>query len=218
MTVRVFLVDDHPTFRAGLRVALAGDTVEIVGEAGSGEEAVRTLPTLDPGADVILMDLKLTGSSGIEATRRITASTGQDGPPHVLALSAAEEDDAVIGALRAGARGFLAKAVSRVELLRGVQVVADGGAVFSPPVASRLSAYFCAVHEMPARVAFPQLTERERQILSLVARGHDNRRIARDLVLAEKTVRNHLSHLFMKLDVTNRTAAAVRARDAGLGT
>jgi DNA-binding NarL/FixJ family response regulator len=219
MTVRVFLVDDHPTFRAGLRVILDdADTMEVVGEAATGDEAVHTLRALRPIADVVLMDLRLGDSSGIEATHAITANGESSTPaPRVLVISAAEEDDAVVGALRAGAHGFLVKGVSRQELLRGIHVVADGGAVFSPPVAARLSTYFSVVHDLPCRAAFPQLTGRERQILDLLARGLDNRRIARELVLAEKTVRNHITSVFVKLQVTDRTAAAVRARDAGLG-
>jgi DNA-binding NarL/FixJ family response regulator len=219
MTVRVFIVDDHPLFRAGVRHVLGEiDTLDIVGEASSGEEAVRALRKLDPPANVVLMDLQLSDRSAIEATRTIT-SVGALGmtTPRVLVVSASGEDDAVVAALRAGAHGYLVKRASQDELLRAIETVADGGAVFSPMVACRLSTYFSAVHGLPSRAAFPELTEREREILDLLARGHDNRRIARELVLSEKTVRNHISHVFTKLQVTKRTDAAVRARDAGLG-
>ncbi|MTE18608.1 response regulator [Streptomyces sp. TRM43335] len=223
MTIRVFLVDDHPMFRAGTRHAVESvDDMDVVGEAATGEEAVRTLCGGEVAADVVLMDLGLPDGPGTEAARRIIASpepgAGAVGvPPRVLMISAREEDDAVISALRAGARGYVAKGAPREELLRAVRTVADGGAVFSPFVADRLGDYFSAVHDMPGRAAFPQLTNRERQVLDLLARGYGNRRIARELVLSDKTVRNHISHIFAKLQVTDRMAAADRARRAGLG-
>jgi DNA-binding NarL/FixJ family response regulator len=213
--IRVFVVDDHPTFRVGLRVALEeSDAITVAGEASNGEEAVRVLPTLDPGADVVLMDIRLAGCSGVEATRLVS---GLPAAPRVLVMSAAEEDDAIIGALRAGAKGFIDKGVSREDLLHSIRLVASGGAVFSPWPAGRLSDYFAAIHRQPGRLAFPELTERETQILDLLARGQDNRSIARELMLAEKTIRNNITSVFTKLNVTGRTAAAVRARDAGLG-
>ncbi|MFI6504777.1 response regulator [Nonomuraea typhae] len=219
MSIRVFLVDDHPVFRAGLRFALeSADGLEVVGEAASGEEAVGALRLLDPPADVVVMDLQMPGGSGIEATRLIRAQTADDDTaPQVLILSVAEDDHSVVTALRAGAHGFLVKLASRQELIRAIHVVAEGGAVFGQSVAARLEGYFSALHVLPSRAAFPELTERERQILDLLARGYNNRKIARDLVLAEKTVRNHITQIYMKLGVNDRMAAAVRARDAGLG-
>ncbi|GAA2444424.1 response regulator transcription factor [Streptomyces macrosporus] len=219
MTIRVFLVDDHPMFRAGARhtVESVAD-MAVVGEAATGQEAVRALRGGEVTADVVLMDLGLPDCPGTEATRMITASPPDREPvPRVLVLSALEEDDAVISALRAGARGYVVKGAPREELLRAVRTVAEGGAVFSPFVADRLGHYFSAVHDTPSRVAFPQLTNRERQILDLLARGYGNRRIARELVLSDKTVRNHISHIFAKLQVSDRMAAAARAREAGLG-
>jgi DNA-binding NarL/FixJ family response regulator len=218
MTVRVFVVDDYPLFRAGVRSALASiGSLDFAGEAGSGDEAVRTLARLEPAADVILVGLQPPDRTGIDVTRRLSAEFGPRGS-RVLVVSAQEDDDAVVSALRAGAYGYLVRWMDREELLRAIETVAAGGAVFSPMVADRLRTYFSAVHDLPGRLAFPALTDREREILDLLARGHDNRRIARTLVLSEKTVRNHVSKVFMKLQVNKRTEAAVRARDAGLGT
>jgi DNA-binding NarL/FixJ family response regulator len=216
---RVFVVDGHPLFRAGVRLVMEGarDLV-VVGEAATGEEAVLALRDGHVVADVVLMDLLLPGCSGIEATRAIVAETpAGPGAPRVLFVSGSAEDDAVVAALRAGARGYMVKGDPGEELVRGVRTVAQGGAVFSSVVADRLGGYFSAVHGLPGRVAFPELTEREREVLDMVARGLTNRRIARELVLSEKTVRNHVSHVFAKLHVADRVEAAVRARDAGLG-
>src|SRR4051812_38087527 len=192
-TVRVFLVDDHPMFRAGVRVTLEHAGLQVVGEARSWEEAEQVLQQLESPVDVVLTDLKLSSYSGIRAIRAFTSAA----PWHmksarVLVVSMCDDDDAVVAALRAGARGYLLKAASDRELLRAIYTVADGGAVFSAVLAARLSAYFSAVHELPSRVAFPHLTNRERQILDLIARGYSNRHIARELVLSEKTIRNHI--------------------------
>jgi DNA-binding NarL/FixJ family response regulator len=216
VTVRVFVVDDHPLFREGVRAALSGaENLAVVGEAATGEEAVRVLPGAEPRVDVVLMDLQLPGISGPEATRSIRAA-GRP-PPRVLMMSMSEDDESVVAAIRAGAHGYIVKGAPRDELLLAVRTVARGGAVFSPIVAERLQAYFSVVHEVPGRAAFRELTDREREILHLVAAGHDNRRIARALTLSDKTVRNHISHIFAKLQVRDRAEAIVRARDAGLG-
>jgi DNA-binding NarL/FixJ family response regulator len=219
MTTRVFVVDDYPLFRAGIRSTLESiPSLDFVGEACSGDEAVRALGQVDPGADVVLVGLQPPDRAGIDVTRRLTLEVepGQAGS-RVLVISSKEDDDSVVAALRAGAYGYLVRWMDCDELLRAIDTVAAGGAVFSPTVADRLRTYFSAVHELPSRMAFPALTDREREILDLLARGHDNRRIARSLVLSEKTVRNHLSKVFMKLQVSKRTEAAIRARDAGLG-
>jgi DNA-binding NarL/FixJ family response regulator len=219
VTIRIFLVDDHPFFRDGVRIALTGcDAVEIVGEAATGQEAVEALQARAEEVDVVLLDLHLPDRPGTEVARSIAqlnSTTGTD--IRMLAVAMSDEDDTVIAALRAGVLGYLVKTSSRDELLRAIHTVADGGAVFSPSVASRLTTYFSEVHQVPSRAAFPDLTEREREVLDLIARGYSNRQIARELVLSEKTVRNHITHTFAKLRVTDRTAAAVRARDAGLG-
>lgn len=216
MTVRVFVVDDHPLFREGVRAALAGaDDLAVVGEATTGEEAIRVLPDVEPRVDIVLMDLQLPGISGLEATRSIT--TASRTPPRVLMMSMSEDDESVVAAVRAGALGYMVKGAPRDELLLALHTVARGGAVFSPTVAERLRAYFSAVHEVPSRAVFQVLTDREREILDLVAAGHNNRRIARGLTLSEKTVRNHISHIFAKLQVRDRAEAIVLARDSGLG-
>ncbi|WP_320781117.1 response regulator transcription factor [Streptomyces sp. CRN 30] len=220
MTVGVLLVDDHPLFLQGLRVALAGDDgLTVVGEAGTGEDAVEAVGRLGPAVQVVLMDLRLPRMPGVEAIRAIRAITAGDAGhrPRVLVVSLYEDDDEVVAALRAGAHGYVAKEASRDELVRAVRTVAEGGAVFSASIAERLVAYFSVIHDVPGRLAFPQLTNREREILDLLARGHTNRRIARHLVLSDKTVRNHVSHIFAKLQVSNRDDAMTRARDAGLG-
>ncbi|GLZ37024.1 response regulator transcription factor [Actinokineospora sp. NBRC 105648] len=218
-TTGILLVDDHPLFRSGTRAAIEGSPdLDIVGEAATAEEALALLAGERARVDVVLLDIQLPGASGIELARAITEDGVLGEPaPRVIIVSITEDDDSVVAALRAGALGYLLKGVSRDELLRAVRTVAAGGAVFSPSIAGRLRRYFSAVHELPGRVAFPELTERERQVLDLIARGHTNRRIARKLVLSEKTVRNHVTHVFTKLRVRDREAAAVRARDAGLG-
>ena len=161
------------------------------------------------------MDLNLPDGTGIDATRAILAATPAT---RVLVMTMSADDDAVVGSMRAGARGYVVKGAGRADVLHAVRTVAAGGAVFSPAVADRLGGFFGSLGALPGRTAFPELTEREREVLDLVARGYDNRRIARELVLSDKTVRNHVSNVMTKLDVTDRAAAVVRARNAGLGT
>jgi len=213
MTLRVIIVDDHPMFRAGVRAVLDGtDDILVVAEAETTDEALAAVATYAP--DLVLMDLHLPGASGIEATRAVV----RDHPTtRVLVMTMSSDDETVIAAMRAGARGYLVKGSGRDEVLASVRAVGAGGAVFSPAVADRFAAYFSGLAAAPGREVFPGLTEREREVLDLVARGYDNRRIARELFLAEKTVRNHVSSLFMKLDVTDRSEVIVRARNAGLG-
>ena len=160
------------------------------------------------------MDLNLPDGSGVDATRAVLAAVPGT---RVLVMTMSTDDDAVVAAMRAGARGFVVKGAGRRDLLESVRTVADGGAVFSPVVADRLAGYFAGLAAVPAREVFPQLTEREREVLDLVARGLDNRRIARELVLSEKTVRNHVSNVLAKLDASDRAEAVLRARNAGLG-
>jgi DNA-binding NarL/FixJ family response regulator len=210
--IRVLLADDHPLFRSGMRALLtAADGVLLVGEAGTGDEAVRLAAARQP--DVVLMDLNMPGIGGIEATRRIVAAG-----PHiaVVVLTMYDDEDSVFDAIRAGARGYLLKGARRDEILRAVRAVAAGDAIFGPAIARRLVAYFSRPAP-EARLAFPELTEREREILDLVARGLSNADITARLVLSPKTVRNHVSNVFAKLQVRDRAEAIVRAREAGMG-
>lgn len=220
-TTRILLVGDQPLFRDGVRLALQGaDGLSVVAEASSGAEVLDLLFRRSVKPDVVLVDLQMADRAGVDITRTIlerSAGGPSPEPPHVVAISASPDDDLVVAVLRAGARGYLLKGVDAQELVRAIRIAADGGAVFSPPVAERLGAFFSAVHGIPAQAAFPELTNREREILALIARGMDNRLIASTLVLSHKTVRNHITSLFAKLRVTDRVAAAVRARDAGLG-
>ena len=210
---RVLLVDDHPLFLDGVRAALAGaEGLDVVGAAHDVASALALVAELRP--DVVLMDLNLPDGSGIDATKQVIAVSPAT---RVLVMTMAAEDDAVVAAMRAGARGYVVKGAGRSELLQAVQTVAGGGAVFSAAVADRLGDYFAGLAARPSREVFPQLSERERQVLELVARGYDNRRIARALFLSDKTVRNHVSSLFTKLDVPDRAEAIGRARRAGIG-
>ncbi len=211
--IRALVADDHAAFRGGLRAALetAGD-IEVVGEAATGIEAVERAAALGP--DVVLMDVNMPGVDGIEATRRIV-----DRSPHVavLVLTMHDDDDTVFAALRAGARGYLLKGARRTDLLRAVRAVVAGEAIFGPGVARRLMAYFSATQPAPDPAVFPELTDREREILELVAAGRSNADITAALVLSPKTVRNHVSNIFSKLQVRDRAEAIVRAREAGMG-
>jgi DNA-binding NarL/FixJ family response regulator len=210
--IRILVADDHPGFRSGLRALLGAQTgLSLIGEAETGTEAVELAATLQP--DVILMDLSMPGLDGIAATRRIV-----DTSPHiaVLVLTMADDDAAVFDALRAGARGYLLKGADRLELGRAIRAVAAGEAIFGPNVARRLMAYFAGTPIAPIP-AFPELSDREREVLELIARGMSNQQIVDRLVISPKTVRNHVSNIFSKMQVRDRAEAVVRAREAGLG-
>ncbi len=211
---RVLIADDHAHFREGLSaLLLSAAGLEVVGEAENGKETVSLAAELQP--DVVLMDLNMPGMGGIEATRRILNTS-----PHisVLVLSMFEDNDSVFAALQAGARGYLLKGASKAEILRAIRAVTSGEAIFGPAIAKRLMSYFASPHlrSAPAEV-LPELTEREREILSLVAEHQTNPEIARRLHLTPKTVRNHVSNIFTKLQVADRAQAIIRAREAGLG-
>ena len=210
--VRLLIADDHPHFREGLRaLLLSASDMEVVGEARDGEEAIRLAARLQP--DVILMDLGMPKVNGIEATRRILHTS-----PHisVLVISMFEEDESVFAALQAGARGYLLKGALKAEILRAVRAVVSGEAIFGPAIARRLMGYFASPRGEP-KDAFPELTEREHEILALIAQHRTNPEIAARLHLSQKTVRNHVSNIFAKLQVADRAGAIIRAREAGLG-
>jgi len=211
--VCVLIADDHPLFRDGLRALLtSAPGVELVGEATTGEEAVSLAAELQP--DVVVMDVQMPGIGGIEATRRII----RDGPNiRILVVTMFEDDGTVFQAMRAGARGYVLKGANYAEMLRAIRAVGTGEAIFSPKIAVRLMDYFSSIRPTTLPQAFPELSDREREILDLIAQGHKNTDIARLLFLSPKTVRNHVSNVLHKLQVTDRTEAIIRAREAGLG-
>lgn len=210
--IRILVVDDHESFRRGLRGLIASlPEFELIGEAASGREAIERVAEMQP--DVVLMDLNMADLDGVSATREIVATS-----PHiaVLVLSMYEDDDQVFGALKAGARGYLLKGADRAELGRAIRGVASGEAIFGPAIARRLVSFF-AKRPAVETPAFPELSDREREVLDLIARGLSNAEISRRLGLSPKTVRNHISNIFGKLQVADRSQAIVRAREAGLG-
>jgi DNA-binding NarL/FixJ family response regulator len=210
--IRILIADDHPVFRFGLRALLQAEpTTEVVGEATTGEAVITQAASLDP--DIILMDINMPGINGIEATRRILATN-----PHIsiLILTMFDDDDSVFAAMRAGARGYLLKGAEGEETIRAIHALSSGEAIFSPSIARRLMQYFGAPRPTAPPQTFPELTEREREILTLIAQGYTNPAIAEKLVLSPKTVRNHVSSIFSKLQVAGRAEAIIRARDAGL--
>ena len=212
--LRILVVDDHDEFRTGLKALLTvSSTSEVVGTATNGIDAVSAALTLQP--DIVLMDLQMPRLNGIDATERIVGSSPHIG---VLVLTMMEDDDSVFAAVRAGARGYLLKGARRAEIMRAIEAVGAGEVIFGPGIAERVMTYFKGVPtpQSTARL-FPQLTERERDILSRIAEGRANNEIARQLGISIKTVRNHASNIFTKLQVAHRAQAIVLAREAGLG-
>lgn len=210
--VRVLIADDHPVFRFGLRTLIQADpTVEVVGESVNGLEVIAQAAAVQP--DVILMDLNMPGINGIDAIQQIVAVHPA---VHILVLTMFDDDDSVFAAMRAGARGYLLKGAEAEETLQAIHVVGMGEAIFSPAIAQRLIQYFGASPHQGVALAFPDLTDREREVLGLIARGLTNAAIAEQLVISPKTVRNHISAIFNKLQVTHRLEAINRAKDAGM--
>jgi DNA-binding NarL/FixJ family response regulator len=209
--IRVVLVDDHPVVLGGLRALLESlPDFDVVGTATDGEAGVREVVLARP--DVVLMDIRMPGIDGLEATRRIRESANGVA---VLVLTMFDDDDTVFGAMRAGAQGYLLKGADQAEIDRAIRAVVAGEAIFSPGVAQRVLGYFAA--PPPVADPFPDLTAREREVLDLMAAGERNQVIADRLFLSPKTVANHISSIFVKLAVADRSAAIVRARRGGLG-
>lgn len=211
--LRILLADDHPVFRRGLRALLTSlPTTEVVGEACDGREAVALAAELAP--DVVVMDLNMPDIDGVQATRRVVAD--QPGTA-VLVLTMSQDDDSVFAALRAGARGYLVKGSDTDEVVAAILAVGRGDAIFGPTIAHRILTYLTRPLSAFDEHLFPDLSLREREVLDLIATGISNSDIASRLFLSSKTVRNHVSSIFTKLQVADRAQAIVRARTAGLG-
>lgn len=209
--IRVVVADDHPLFRDGLRtLASLESNLELVGEAANGADAVDLTLELEP--DVVVMDLHMPDLNGIDATRLIAERQPGVG---ILVLTMFEDDDSVFAAMRAGARGYLLKGAGNDDVVRAIEAVARGDAIFGPSIAARVIDFFARRSEPPQ--PFPELTAREREVLELIAQGRSNADIAAHFVLSQKTVRNNVSSIFTKLRVADRAQAIVRAREAGLG-
>jgi DNA-binding NarL/FixJ family response regulator len=211
--IRVLIVDDHTLFRDGLKALLLTEReFELVAEASSGEEALDLISQTN--FNVVLMDIKMPGMNGIEATKEIVRRQPQ---AHVLVVTMLDDDASVFAAMQAGARGYVLKGITHSELLRALRAVAGGEAIFSPTIAERMTGYFAKLPTPYAPPLFPELTEREREVLRLLAQGASNQDIAGRLELQPKTVRNHISNILAKLQVEDRTEAALKAKEKGFG-
>jgi DNA-binding NarL/FixJ family response regulator len=212
-TIRILIADDHGIVREGLRAVLGPEPdMDVVGEATTGKEVVEWATELRP--NVILMDIQMPGMNGIDATRRILETN-----PHVgvVVLTMFEDDDSVFSAMRAGARGYVLKGTPPSQILKVLRAVAGGEAYFGPEIARRLMDFFSARKPAHPEESFPELSPREREILDLIARGYPNTKIATRLFVSPKTIGNHISHIFTKLQVADRAHAIIRAREGGLG-
>lgn len=211
--IRVVLADDHPMVRYGIAAVLAdADEVELVAEAEDGHSLLAAVSSHAP--DVVVTDLDMPGMSGTEAVAELRRTAPDLG---ILVLTMHADDESLFAALRAGARGYLLKGADRAELVRAIKSVAAGEAVYGSAVATRIVDFFTGAQKEFAAQVFPELTDRERDVLALLAQGRRNSEIAQSLHLSDKTVRNHVSNVLLKLQVPDRTAAALKAREAGLG-
>lgn len=212
--IRILVVDDHVIFREGLAALLnAAPNITVIGEAGTGADAVASAAALAP--DIILMDIQMPDMNGIDATRRILAAHPE---MRVIMLTMLEDDDSLFAAMRAGARGYILKGADKAEVLRTVAAAAEGQALFGPAIARRITSLFQKnVQTSTTVVPFPELTEREREVLNLIAQGRSNHEIAQQLVVSGKTISNHISNIFSKLQVTDRAQAIIKARRSGMG-
>jgi DNA-binding NarL/FixJ family response regulator len=209
--ISILIADDHPLFRRGMRSLLSPiPDFKVVGEASTGEETIRLAAELQP--DVILMDLQMPGGNGLAATRAILQSHPDT---RILVVTLFEDDDSVFAALRAGARGYVLKDSRDEEIVRAIRAVGNREAIFSPEIATRVLGNFSSRSAVSKEI-FPFLTQREREILALLVQGLSNQSIAENLSLSEKTVSNYISNVYGKLQVSNRTQAIIKARDAGM--
>ena len=215
--IRVLIADDHALFREGVHAILKSvPDIEVVGEAGTGQEVITLASDLKP--DVILMDIQMPDLNGLEATRHIFETRSE---AEIIIVTMLEDDDSLFSAMCAGARGYVLKGADKAEMLKSIRAVAGGEVLFGPTIATRLLNLFRERQKQPKNeplsIPFPDLTDREREILTYIGHGNTNNEIAEKLTISLKTVRNHVANIFNKLQVANRTQAALRARDAGLG-
>lgn len=210
--IQLLVVDDSGPFRVGLRALIKSvPDMTLAGEALNGQEAITLAEQLQP--DVVLMDIHIPEVNGIDATRQIIHTS-----PHIaiLVLTMVDDDESLFAAMQAGARGYILKGASKSEILRAIRDVAAGAAIFSPAIAGRMITYFSQIQQQRQLYPFPELTEREREILTLMTQHQTNQEIAQQLHLSPKTIRNYTSNIFAKLQVVDRAEAIIRARDAGV--
>ena len=212
-TLRVLLVDDHDLFRTGLRNLLEEQTVQVVGEAADGAQAIRMVRELAP--DVVVMDLNMPGMSGVEATRQVTTLAPLT---RVVVLTISDQDEDVMNAILAGACGYLMKDSSIQDLMQGIKAASVGESLISPHIAAKVLQRMRATgtNEADAAMIRAELSDREIEVLKLIANGKDNAQIAADLHISPKTVKNHISNILMKLQIDNRIQAAVYAVRSGI--
>lgn len=216
-TIQVLVVDDHTLFREGMCAIFENvPDIEVVGQASSGHEAVSQVKSLLP--DIVLMDISMPDLNGIEATEQVLALKPDTG---IIMLTMVENNDSLFAAMRAGARGYILKGADKAEVLKTIRSVANGEATFGPAIATRLTSFFQSFKKEPSPTEvsnpFPDLTNRERELLALMTAGKNNHEIAAQLHISVKTVSNHISNIFNKLQVADRVQAIVKARNARIG-